>query len=301
MSAMRFPPPLSPGSRVALVAPSGPLRDETDLQNALNNVRALGCEPVVGEHVLARDGYLAGTDALRLADLNRFAADDTIDAVWCIRGGYGTMRLLDEIDYDAWCRRPRALIGFSDITALHAAIGKRAELVTFHGPTARVELTPFTRASFEAAVLSAEPIVIQTPAMTTLRGGRARGQIAGGNLALVAALMGTPYELDLDGMILVLEDVGESVYRIDRMLTQLRLGGALTRVAAIAFGHFTEIPEEAANADRPLERLLGEIAAQCGVPCVANFPIGHVADQHTIPLGAVGELDADTRTLVIEH
>jgi len=301
---MRFPPLLTPGSRVALVAPSGPLRDERDLQHALDNVRAFGWDPVVGEHVLARDGYLAGTDALRLADLERFAADDSIDAVWCIRGGYGAMRLLDAIDYDAWCRRPRALIGYSDITALHAAIGARAELVTFHGPTARARLTPLTRNSFESTVASGTPVTISSTHTTTLRGGRARGRLAGGNLALVAALMGTPYELDLDGAILVLEDVGEAVYRLDRMLTQLRLAGALTGVAGIAFGHFTEIPcntTDTTDTDRPLDRLLAEIAAACGVPCVANFPIGHIDDQVTLPLGAVAELDADNRTLVIER
>jgi muramoyltetrapeptide carboxypeptidase len=298
---MRSPPLLTPGSRVALVAPSGPLRDESDLQNAVDNVRAFGWEPIVGEHVLARDGYLAGTDALRLADLDRFAADDSIDAVWCVRGGYGAMRLLNAIDYDAWCRRPRALIGYSDITALHAAIGARAELVTFHGPTARARLTPLTRDSFAAAVVAGTPITVCSSEMTTLRGGRARGRLAGGNLALVAALMGTPYELDLDGAILVLEDVGEAVYRLDRMLTQLRLAGALTGVAGIAFGHFTEIPGDAADLDRPLDRLLMEVAAACGVPCVANFPIGHIDDQVTLPLGAVAELDADTKTLVIER
>jgi muramoyltetrapeptide carboxypeptidase len=301
---MRFPPPLAPGSRVALVAPSGPLRDERDLQHALDNVRGFGWEPIVGDHVLARDGYLAGTDALRLADLNRFAADETIDAVWCIRGGYGATRLLDEIDYDAWCRRPRALIGYSDITALHAAIGARAELVTFHGPTARARLSPLTHAALDTAVVGRAPITVSSSDMTTLRGGRARGRLAGGNLALVAALTGTRYELDLDGAILVLEDIGEAVYRIDRMLTQLRLAGALTGVAGIAFGHFTEIPEipdDSANSERPLERVLSEIAAACGVPCVANFPIGHVDDQVTLPLGAAAELDADTRTLVIER
>jgi muramoyltetrapeptide carboxypeptidase len=299
--AMRFPPPLKAGSRVALAAPSGPLRDETDLTHAVENVRAFDCDPIVGEHVLARDGYLAGSDALRLADLNRFAADDSIDAVWCIRGGYGAMRLLDEIDYDAWCRRPRALIGYSDITALHAAVGSRAELITYHGPTARAALTHYTRDAFARAVRDEAPLEFHERDMTTLHPGRARGRLVGGNLALVSALVGTPYELDLEGAILVLEDISESVYRLDRMLTQLRLSGAFTGVAGIAFGHFTEIPDDAANVDRPLDRVLAEVAAGCGVPCVANFPIGHIDDQVTLPLGATAELDADTRILIVER
>jgi muramoyltetrapeptide carboxypeptidase len=121
---MRLPPPLVAGSRVALVASSGPLRDSTDLDRAVANTRSLGWEPVVGRHVLERDGYLAGDDDARRADLNEFAADDSIDAIWCIRGGYGAMRLLNGLDYTAWRDHPRTLIGFSDITALHAAIGR---------------------------------------------------------------------------------------------------------------------------------------------------------------------------------
>jgi muramoyltetrapeptide carboxypeptidase len=300
---MRFPPPLHEGSRVAFVSPSGPLRDPLDLQLAVDNAKRFGWEPVVGEHVLHQDGYLAGSDEARAADLNRFARDDSVDAVWCLRGGYGAMRILDALDYDAWCRRPRALIGYSDITALHAAIGARAELVTFHGPTARAHLTEFTAASFREAVTGARDrtVRVTSPAMTTLTGGRARGRLAGGNLALVASLVGTPYALDLDGAILVLEDVSESVYRLDRMLTQLRLAGALDQLAGVVLGQFTEIPDDIANAERPLERLLGETAAWCGIPCVANFPLGHVADQVTLPLGATAELDADHKTLIIEY
>src|SRR5882672_515519 len=120
---MRFPSPLAPGSRVALVAPAGPLRDERDLERALENTRAMGWEPVVGSYVLERDGYLAGSDDHRLADINRFAADESIDGIWCIRGGYGAMRLLNRLDYDAWRQHPKTLIGYSDITAVHAAIG----------------------------------------------------------------------------------------------------------------------------------------------------------------------------------
>jgi muramoyltetrapeptide carboxypeptidase len=284
---------------VALIAPSGPLRAKTELERSLANVRALGWEPVVGDNALEHDGYLAGSDLQRAADLNRFAADDTIDALWCIRGGYGAMRLLDLLDYSAWNRRPRALVGYSDITALHAAIGARANLVTFHGPTARGELTPFTRDAFTTAVTSRDDIAVRDAGLLTLCGGRARGRLAGGNLALVASLAGTPFALDLAGVILVLEDVSESVYRIDRMLTQLRLSGALERVAGIVFGQFTEIPDDAANLERPLERLLGETAERLGVPCVAKFPIGHIDDHVTLPLGAMAELDADAGELLV--
>lgn len=294
MQSRRFPPALGPGARVGLIAPSGPLRDASDLEQAIENVRTFGWDAVVGEHVLERDGYLAGSDAHRLDDLNRFAHDDTIDAIWCLRGGYGASRLLDAIDYDAFTKHPRAIIGYSDITALHAAIGQRANVVTYHGPTARAELTPFTRGSF-AQVMAArhESNELACGGMTALVPGRATGRLAGGNLALVASLVGTSYAWDLDGAILVLEDVSEHVYRIDRMLIQLLHSGALARVAGIAFGGFTDIPEDSADAERPLDRVLREVAERVGVPCVMNLPIGHSPDHVTLPLGAIAELNAE--------
>jgi muramoyltetrapeptide carboxypeptidase len=303
---MRFPPALQAGSRVALVAPSGPLRDENDLARAVENVRAHGWEPVVGDHVLERDGYLAGSDEHRAADLNRFARDPDIDAVWCIRGGYGAMRLLHDLDYDAWRHRPRTLIGYSDITALHAAIGQRTELVTVHGPTARGELCDLSLDSFRSALALADsqasqPYLMSANAAIPLVPGRTAGRLVGGNLALVAALVGTPFAWNLDGAILILEDVGESVYRLDRMLEQLWLSGGLRHVAGLVFGQFTEIPDDAANADRPLERLLRETAERCGVPALMNFPVGHVDRQFTIPLGATGHLDVENRRIVVER
>jgi muramoyltetrapeptide carboxypeptidase len=298
---VRFPPLLQPGARVALVAPSGPLRDERDLERAVATTRAMGWDPIVGSHVLERDGYLAGRDANRVSDFNRFACDESIDGIWCIRGGYGAMRLLDRLDYGAWRRKPKTLIGYSDITALHSAIGPRAELVTFHGPTARAELTEFSESSLRAALaLDGEPCG-EAPRASVLEGGHARGRLVGGNLALISAMLGTPYSPSFDGAILVLEDVNESVYRIDRMLTQLRLAGVFEQLAGIAFGHFTDIPLEPTDEQRPLSDVLREIASHCGIPCLANIPLGHVADQWTVPLGAIAQLDADARTLTIER
>ena len=299
--SMRLPPPLKAGSRVALVAPSGPLRNEADLVRAGANTRAVGWEPVVGQHVLERDTYLAGTDDSRRADLNEFVADTSIDAIWCIRGGYGAMRLLNALDYTAWRDYPKTLIGYSDITALHAAIGPRADLVTYHGPTARSELTEFSKASLVAAVGERHGAISLTASNAdVLHSGSATGRLAGGNLAVLSALTGTPFAPELDDAILVLEDVNESVYRLDRMFTQLWLSGALDRVAGIAFGHFTDIPADESGESRPLEDLLCEIADRCGVPCIARIPLGHIDDQWTIPLGRTAVLDADSKTLTIE-
>jgi muramoyltetrapeptide carboxypeptidase len=293
-------PSIRAGARVSLVAPAGPLSRE-DLQRAQENVRSLGWEPVTGAHVLARNGYLAGLDAERLTDLNDALTDEHVDAIWCVRGGYGAMRLLDGIDYAAMRRRPKPLIGYSDVTVLHAAIGSRCETVTFHGPTARTALTPFSRASLERALDGGDPCG-QASRSEMLVGGRARGRLVGGNLALLSALGGTPYEPNYDGAILVVEDVNEAVYRIDRMFTQLRLAGRLARCAGIAFGQFMDIPldapEEALGA-RSLGELMRETARTVGVPCIAGIPVGHVADQWTLPLGAQAELDADARSLRI--
>jgi muramoyltetrapeptide carboxypeptidase len=254
---------------------------------------------VLGDSVAERDGYLAGDDERRVADFNRAAADDAIDALWCVRGGYGAMRLLDTIDYDAWRRRPKPLIGYSDVTALHAAIGRLAGVVTFHGPTAREEMSAFSADALARALSASGRACGFAEDTRTLVAGRARGRLVGGNLALLAALCGTPYAPSYENGILVLEDVGEAVYRIDRMLTQLRLSGSLDRVAGIAFGYFTEIPDDSANAQCPIDRVLQETADRLGVPCIAGIPMGHCDAQWTIPLGAVAELDADARTLTV--
>jgi muramoyltetrapeptide carboxypeptidase len=290
-----------PGARIALVAPAGPLRGEADLQQAIDNARGLGWEPIAGAHVLARDGYLAGSDDERLADLNSAIARDDIDAIWCIRGGYGVMRILDRIDYDALKRRPKALIGYSDVTALHAAIATRCELVSFHGPTARAAITPFSCDSLRRAVTGGDPCGAAANAQT-LRTGRARGRLVGGNLALLCSLTGTPFEPDYEGAILVLEDVNEAVYRIDRMLTQLRLAGHLSRCRGIVFGQFTDIPHDAPEESlgaRTLNDVIGEVADALKVPCIAGAPVGHITDQWTLPLGADVELHADERVVRI--
>lgn len=294
---MRWPPSLAAGARVALVAPAGPLRGDAELERAAANARALGWLPVPGAHVLARTGYFAGSDAERLEDLNRAIRDPDIDGIWCVRGGYGAMRLLDGIDYDVLRRRPKALLGYSDITALHAAIGVRCDLVSFHAPTGRAELTPFSRDSLVRAVVRQEDSCGPAPAARTLVTGRATGRLAGGNLALLAALAGTPYAPSLDGAIVVLEDIGEAVYRLDRMLVQLRLAGALARCAGLVFGQFTDCPPESDDGARTLDELCDEVARTLGVPCLSGVPVGHIADQWTLPLGAMAELDAGARVL----
>jgi muramoyltetrapeptide carboxypeptidase len=289
--------PLREGSRVALVAPAGVISRDDDIERACDNVRSFGWMPLLGEHVRKQSGYLAGDDADRVNDVNAAFASDEVDAVWCLRGGYGTLRLLATLDYPALRRRPRPVIGFSDITALHSAIHRRCGIVTFHGPTARSKLTDFSRRSMALALIEQEDSCGEAPAGRVLRSGRATGRLVGGNLALVSALIGTPFAPNFEGAILVLEDIGEAIYRIDRMLRQLILSGALQQCAALVAGDFQPPRDEVATDNRTLDEVLAEAATLANIPCLAGAPFGHIADQWTIPLGAIAELDTDAQTL----
>jgi muramoyltetrapeptide carboxypeptidase len=289
--------PLLEGARVALIAPSGVVNRGDDIERALDNVRSFGWTPVPGEHLSSQLGYLAGTDADRLKDINTAFASDDIDAIWCVRGGYGSMRLLADIDYSALRRHRKPVIGFSDLTALHSAIQRKSGLVTFHGPTARAKLTPFSRASLTAALVDQRDSCGEVPDARVLRSGRAKGRLVGGNLTLVTALLGTPFAPNFDGAILIIEDVGEAVYRIDRMLRHLILAGALQQCVALVAGDFRPPRDEKTKDNRTLDDVLAEAATRAGIPCLAGAPFGHIADQWTIPLGAIAELDTGTRSV----
>jgi len=291
---------LRDGSRVALVAPSGILPDPAHVRRAEDNVRSLGWIPVTGANVSRTLGYLAGTDEERIFDLNRALRDDSIDAIWCVRGGYGAMRLLPHVDYDALRDNPRPFIGFSDITAFHAAIWKECGIVSFHGPTARGDLSDFSRHSLVKAVVDQTSCCGTAPGGRVLRAGKAKGRLAGGNLALVSSLMGTPWSVDFDGAILVLEDIDEAVYRVDRMMRQLLLAGALSKCAALVTGDFHPPAGETYDEkNRLLDDVIAEAADEAGIPCLAGAPFGHIDEQWTIPIGATAKLDTATMSLEI--
>jgi muramoyltetrapeptide carboxypeptidase len=286
------------GALVALVAPAGPLQTPEELPRAQENARTLGWEPIVGAHAEEHFGYLAGHDRDRLNDLNRALRDPKIDAIWCLRGGYGMMRILPQVDYDALSRSPKTIIGYSDITALHAAVQRKCKLITYHGPTAREVLTDFSRDSFKRAVVDHVDSCGAAPNARELNSGTAEGRLAGGNLAMLSSLCGTPFMPDLTDTILILEDVNEPIYRIDRMLEQLKLAGVLNGCKAIVFGNCTGGQEDSSK-ERTFDHVLGELAHALGVPCLAGIPIGHIAEQWTIPLGASAKLDTATRTLAV--
>jgi muramoyltetrapeptide carboxypeptidase len=296
------PPALRPGARIALVAPAGPLATEA-VDRAIARVRGLGWEPRPGKHARGRHGYLSGSDRERLHDINAAIRSPDIDAIWCLRGGYGTIRILDGMEWQAFAQRPVPLIGFSDNTALHQA-ARRLDIVSFHGPHPTSEdLTDFSVDVLRRLLTNVEPAGhLPFPAdspgrAVTLTGGTAEGPLVGGNLAILAALAGTPYAPRATGAILFLEEVGEPGYRVDRMLTQLRLSGALDGVAGIAIGAFSECPDEGRDDLPRPERILLECLECLGVPIASGFPFGHVPDNWTLPVGVRARLDADAGTL----
>jgi muramoyltetrapeptide carboxypeptidase len=304
------PPRLRSGSKISLVAPAGPLLERDDLIRAQELCRALGYKPLLGRNAHKRHGYCAGTDDERLADLNSALQDSTSDAVWCIRGGYGALRLLDQVDYGAMSQHPKALIGFSDATTLLNAVTRLTGLVTFHGPVARTSMPAFSRAHFERVLATAAPagrlgripppsdeLVPQENRIATLCAGVAEGPLAGGNLTLLQCLIGTPYFPELAGAILFLEDVGEELYRIDRVLAHLRLIGALRRLAGVVVGRFTEMKRSGGDGALGFDEVLAGYFEPLGIPVAYGFPVGHLDAQWTLPIGVRARLNADAGEL----
>ena len=294
------PARLRAGARVAVVAPAGPVpRDAFAAGAAILGARYT---LVHDERIFARDGFLAGSDDERAAELTRALADPTIDAIVCARGGYGLLRILDRLDGAAFARAPKLIIGFSDVTALHAWAW-RAGVTSLHAPivTQLGKLPADDAAALFAACESTTP----PPPLTGLQpvaGGATgatvavEGPLVGGNLEMLTRLVGTPWALPLDGALLFLEEVGERPYRIDRQLTQLRLAGALDRLAGIVLGDFIGCAEKDGSAP-DAAAVLAERLAGRGIPVVAGAPIGHGARNRTIPHGARARLDAAAGTL----
>lgn len=293
---MLLPTALPPNARISLVAPAGPLTPEA-LDRARVRLRSWGWQPLLGRNSSGRRGYLSGTDEERLADLQEAIDSATNDAIWCLRGGYGTMRLIDRVDWTALRERPRPLIGFSDNTVLHLAL-QRTGIVSFHGPHAATQaLPPASARQLRRILTSPEPVGrldFPTPngRAETIAGGTAEGRLMGGNLVLLAATLGTPWALDARDGILVLEEVGETTYRIDRLLTQLRLAGVFDEVRGIAVGSLSDCPDEGDSRMPSLSELLDDRLGDLGVPVAWGFPFGHQADNWTLPLGVRARFDA---------
>lgn len=298
------PARLRPGATIALIAPASPFSAEK-LANARANFSKLGFLVKEGNNLHAQNGYLAGTDEQRLADLHRAFSDPEVDAVWCIRGGYGCTRLLPEVDFDLIRRNPKPFVGYSDVTALHLAIHAKTGLVTFHGPVAAADFPENTLAHFRAALMEPVPeYSIRVPGATdTLPGeefrpfvitpGRSQGALTGGNLSLLAALCGTPYSPSFRGKMVFIEDVGEQPYRIDRMLTHLLQATDLKKAAGIALGVFSGCQPKGESPSLTLPETLRNCLGGLGMPVLYGLPFGHVEHQATFPYGIQARLDTE--------
>ena len=307
------PKTLKAGDTIGLITPSSYVFDTWRIDLASARLEAaLGVKCKVGRFVKSRHGYMAGTEKERLEDLHAMFSDPGVAGVFCLEGGYGTERLLPGIDYELLRRNPKALLGYSDITGLHLAITRRAGLVTFHGPVATSSMPPWSLASLKKALFSPEPIgeLANPPEddqnwpsfpLHTVSPGKARGAITGGNLTLVSTTMGTPYEIDARGKILFLEDTGEAPYRVDRMLTQLKLAGKLQEAAGIVWGTCTECTpaKSSFEVNLSISDLLDEILGNLGKPVLAGLVFGHTKEKATIPIGVEAELDAGAKKVSI--
>ncbi|MBQ8556148.1 MAG: LD-carboxypeptidase [Clostridia bacterium] len=296
------------GDTVGLIAPSGAVRTPGAIERAVAETERMGFKVKLGESCGARYGYLSGSDEIRARDVNTMFLDDEVDAIICLRGGYGTMRILDQLDYGAIAAHPKIFVGFSDITAMHIAMLQRCNLVTFHGPMAASNwsdkpLDDFSRTSMYRALMHAEPVgeLLNPPeySKATVNPGQAEGQLVGGNLTLIAASLGTPWELDTTDRIIFIEDIGERTYCLDRMLTQMRLAGMFDRCAGVVFGDFADCPIEYPEFGCTLEEIINDVVKPCGKPIFTGLRCGHCSPKLTLPFGVRCRMDADNCTLTV--
>lgn len=297
------PAPLKRGDTIGLIAPAGIVYEEKEYNRMASVFRSLGLQVRFGRNVRKQYGYLAGRDKERLEDLHTFFKDPTIDGIVAVRGGWGANRILPDIDYQMIRDNPKVFCGFSDITSLHMAIQSQSGLVTFHGPNGTSDWTSYSRRQFRAMTFGELEIPfpfrtfdkekpIESGRPVTISPGRATGKLLGGNLTLVTSLLGTPYMPSLEGAILFLEEIGEEIYRIDRMFSRLALSGVFDQISGLVFGRCTNC-DTGSRPSLSFQEVLSEYLVPKNIPSFYDAPIGHEPDNMTIPLGLNAELDAD--------
>lgn len=306
------PKRLRAGDTVAVIAPSSGVSAET-FDRAVQKMQSLGFRTKEGANARKIDGFLAGTDAERLADLHRTFADKEIDAVFSVRGGYGASRLLPKVDYNLIRRNPKIFVGFSDITALHLAISQNTGLVTFHGAGAAsinseytekhlfdVLMNPVARYKIESSAFN-QAREEDTYKTRIIRAGRSSGRLVGGNLSLLAALAGTPFGLkSLRGKLLFIEDVNERPYRLDRMLTQLRQSADFRGVSGVAVGICDGCDAPRGDTDTPTAAdVFKERLGDLGIPVIYGLSFGHIREQFCLPVGISAEINTTDLSITL--
>lgn len=308
-NAISKPARLKLGDTVGLIAPAGYI-DRQDIEDIKKTLTTLGLKVKLGAHVYNRYGYLAGTDANRAADMNAMFADSSVQAILPMRGGWGCNRILPLLDYSLIRSHPKILIGLSDITSLLIAIHAKTGLVTFHGPTGQSMWNPFTVNYVQRVLFNGEVLTLQnlktsnnpTAAqfrVETIAPGQARGKLVGGNLSVLAAMAGSAYLPSWENTILFVEEIKEEVYRVDRLLMQLKLAGILDQIAGFIFGQCTdcdrltrESTEKDGQASLTLAQVLKDHIQPLGIPAWSGAMIGHIKDKFILPIGVDVEIDA---------
>jgi len=283
------PPALRKGDVIGICAPASPPLRDGDLGRGVSYLERLGYRVELSRNLRRKNGYLAGTDRQRADDLNRLFLDRRVRAIIALRGGYGSMRILPMIDFNAVRRNPKIFVGYSDLTVLQLAFLSKCGLVTFAGPMVAGEMSRglrgYAEEIFWRMLSDRRPVGKIRTRMTAMARGKVRGTLIGGNLTMVASLVGTPWFPPARNPILFFEEVGEKPYRIDRMLNQLRLAGAIGRAGGIILGRFTDCAPEARKPSLSVARVTGEIFGGLGVPVVRGLHHGHVAGSLTLPVG----------------
>lgn len=295
------PPRLEKGDLIGLISPASAPSSSDKIEKAVVYLERLGYRVTVGKHAMSQHGYLAGKDEDRAGDFNEMLRHRRVRAIFTIRGGYGTPRLLTMIDYRAAKRDPKIIVGYSDLTALQLALYKKIGLVTFSGPMAGVEMCtsidPFTEESFWRVITSRTKIgALKNPEnepLITIKSGKASGRLVGGNLSLLLSLFGTPYQPSLNKSILVVEDVDEAPHRVDRMFTQLRNAGIFKQISGLVLGKFTDcVPSDPSKPHLTIEQVLEEATQTIKHPTLANLQYGHIPRKLTLPWGLRTRVDS---------
>lgn len=293
---MIFPPSLNVGSTIGLVSPAGKVQSE--LANGLVNVlveKGFNCR--LSPNALSGFNQFSGTDEQRLADLQQMLDDPQVEAVICLRGGYGAMRIVDHVDLSGFMAHPKWLVGFSDITVLHAMVQRKTPYASLHGPMAKhvVDALP-GRADIEALwqFLTGEMPVYEFAAHPLNRQGTANGRLVGGNLSLIYALRGTAYDIVQEGDILFIEDLNEYLYHLDRMMHNLKLGGVLSKLSGLVVGQFTDMKDNGTPFGASANEIIFDAVKEYGYPVVFGFPAGHCEPNYPLPMGAVAMVDANS-------
>lgn len=296
------PSKLEKGNTIGLISPGSRLHRKDRYGEIINQIKDLGFEVKVGANAKNRYGYMAGRDKERADDVNAMFADDSVDAIMPFRGGWGCNRILHLIDYELIRENPKILVGFSDITSLLLAVYAKTGLVTFHGPVGKSEWTPFTTRNFLNTLSYQQQNTINIPAddfcedcdsLYVISPGKANGRLIGGNLSVLTAMMGSDYLPEWKDSILFLEDVGENIYRIDRMLTQLKLNGVLDQISGFVFGQCTEC-ERSNPYSLTLEQVFDDHIKPLGIPAFSGAMFGHIENTITLPVGIPARINAQT-------